>query len=758
MPDELTTGKDFRDDIQRESVRVAMMQLPTMQTGSFIVALALSFSVREVVSHLNLAVWLVMVLAIVVSRIVLYYRFLKVRAERFDGDYWVRNYLVLTFMSGAFWGLSAFLVFPSGSPGLISLFLLAIASLAAATTVSHSSIRMAPASWAGPVLLLYTIRCVMEGGQFGYTVAALIILYLFAIIRFSFTHNNTIISGIALRFQNLELLAEVQTVNETLRRDIARRKDAEEALRKSEERHRQISDLIADFAYSCLKPAGGVFVIDWLVGAVDVITGYSREEIEHHGWWKFLVHPEDLPIFEKNVIELGPGDVSECELRIVHRDGSIRWLRALSRVIENSSNPPSHRLLGCCEEITKRKRAEDQQLRAEAQLRQSQRLEAIGTLAGGIAHDFNNVLTIIMGYIGLVAMESPENETTGEHSKEAMAACLRAKDLIRQILSFSRADDQTERFPLDLRPIVKEVIKFFKASLPATIEIHQNISTLECTILAHATQIHQVLTNLCANAAQAMEERGGILEIRLANVDLGPLMLAPHPDLKPGPYVRLTVADTGHGMDSATLERIFDPYFTTKEAGKGTGLGLAVVHGIVKSHDGVIMASSEISRGTVFDVYWPRIDSKAGPLGGPRPALPTGTERILFIDDEAQVTDIWQKTLDTLGYMVTTRTSCLEALELFRLHPEYFNLVITDYTMPHMNGIDLARQMKAIRPDIPIILCTGLGEGSIKARLKDTAVRVLLMKPLELREVAETIRKVLDEKLQDQATSRETPP
>jgi len=232
----------------------------------------------------------------------------------------------------------------------------------------------------------------------------------------------------------------------------------------------------------------------------------------------------------------------------------------------------------------------------------------------------------------------------------------------------------------------------------------------------------------------------------LTDVDFDPLTVPPHPDIKPGPYAVLTVADTGQGMDSATLERIFDPYFTTKEAGKGTGLGLAVVHGIVKSHDGVTTVSSKVGKGTVFQVYLPRIDRESTTFEAPGPPAPGGTERILFVDDEEQLANVWQKALESWGYRVTTRTSCLEALELFRVHPEYFDLVMTDYTMPHMNGIDLARQMMRIRPDIPVILCTGLKEGSVEERTGRAGLRALLMKPLELRETAEIIRKVLDKK------------
>jgi len=422
----------------------------------------------------------------------------------------------------------------------------------------------------------------------------------------------------------------------------------------------------------------------------------------------------------------------------LRKDGSSYQVEATISPVRDKSNTVTN-YISVQRDVTR-------EIALEAQLRQAQKLEAIGTLSGGIAHDFNNVLSIIMGYLELAGLAAAENAKCSQHIKEALSACRRAKDLTRQILSISRDDDKTDRLHMDIRPTVKEVIKFFKASLPSTIEIHQKISGGEGTVLAHPTQIHQVVTNLCANAAHAMEETGGILEVSLTDVDFEPPAVLPHPDIQPGPYVRLTVADTGHGMDSATLQRIFDPYFTTKEAGKGTGLGLAVVHGIVKNHDGVITVSSEVGKGSLFHVFFPRIDKETASTEEARPSIPKGTERILFVDDEVHLVNIWQEALEALGYMVTVKTSCLEALELFRIHPDYFDLVITDYTMPHMNGIDLARQLMRIRPNIPVILCSGLKEGTVSERTRGVGLRSLLTKPLELLETAEAIRSVLDNK------------
>jgi len=382
--------------------------------------------------------------------------------------------------------------------------------------------------------------------------------------------------------------------------------------------------------------------------------------------------------------------------------------------------------------------------RLRVQLFRAQKLEAIGTLAGGIAHDFNNILSIIMGYTELARLKFQEGED-GEHFlKEVVRACRRAKDLIRQMLSFSHNDDKLERQVVYVRPIIKEVTKFLRASLPPTVVIQQSIACETGIVFAHPTQIHQVLTNLCMNAAHAMEASGGILEVSLAHVDLDPTTVPSGTNLRPGPYIRLTVADTGGGMDSETLERIFDPYFTTKEPGKGSGLGLAVVQGIVQAHEGGISVSSEIGKGTTFHVFLPRIEAELTVSEEPSIAAPTGTERILIVDDEAALVDIWKKYLELLGYVVATKTSCLEALELFRVHPDYFDLVITDYAMPHMNGLDLAREMRRIQPKILVIICSGWRETMMNEKNREAGVRAVLLKPLELRSAAEVSRKVLD--------------
>jgi CheY-like chemotaxis protein/anti-sigma regulatory factor (Ser/Thr protein kinase) len=320
----------------------------------------------------------------------------------------------------------------------------------------------------------------------------------------------------------------------------------------------------------------------------------------------------------------------------------------------------------------------------------------------------------------------------------------RARDLVRQILTFSRQKEQGSK-PLRISLIVKEALKLLRASLPKTIEIRQKIKSDSGTILADPSQIHQILMNLCTNAAHAMREKGGVLEISLMDEYLDSEAATLIHDLRPGPYLRLTVSDTGHGMDKVVVERIFEPYFSTKGKDEGTGLGLSMVHGIVTSYGGTVTVDSEPGKGSSFELYFPRIES--GVLSEIQPAgpLPGGTERILFIDDEKVVVDTAQQMLAQLGYKVVTKTNGIEALEIFREDPDRFDMIITDMTMPKMTGDELGRELLLIRPDVPIILCTGFSEKIDEERAKEIGIREFVLKPIVMSEIAQIIRKVLDQ-------------
>jgi PAS domain S-box-containing protein len=394
-------------------------------------------------------------------------------------------------------------------------------------------------------------------------------------------------------------------------------------------------------------------------------------------------------------------------------------------------------------DITERKRAEAERLGLEERLRQAQKMEAIGTLAGGIAHDFNNILAAIIGFGELAKMESAANSEAAASISEILKASFRARDLVRQILTFSR-QAEAEFSPLAIHLIVKEAVKLLRASLPSTILVRQDISG-QALILGDPTQVHQVVMNLCTNAYHAMRERGGDLDVSLSEVEVDGSIQLELKELEPGRYVKLSVRDTGHGIEPALMHRIFDPYFTTKEKTKGTGLGLAVVHGIVKSHRGTITVSSRPGEGTVFDVYFPIVVETGGmPQPEKEPAAAGGLERILYVDDEPAIVALGKRLLGSLGYDVVTSTHAAEALELFRSNPDRFDLVITDMTMPGMTGDRLAEEMMRIRSELPVIVCTGFNELLSTERAHEVGFRALLMKPFLRNEIAKVIRDVLD--------------
>jgi two-component system, cell cycle sensor histidine kinase and response regulator CckA len=426
-----------------------------------------------------------------------------------------------------------------------------------------------------------------------------------------------------------------------------------------------------------------------------------------------------------------------CELRLKRRDGSEFHAR-LDCMFTEDSESNSNRIRAALTDISEAKRL-------EIQLQQAQKMEAIGTLSGGIAHDFNNILGGIIGYAELAKMKAPEGSDVLADLEQVLKSSKRAADLVSQILTISRHHKKEQR-PVQVRYIVHEATSLLRATLPTTIEIRENLSQDAGIINADPTQMHQVIMNLGTNAGHAMQENGGVLEVSLANVELDDLEAAKHLDLKAGPYLRLTVSDTGHGMASEVMERIFDPYFTTKDTGEGTGLGLSVAQGIVKTHGGTIRAYSEPGKGTIFHVYLPIIlEAEREEENASEKPLPTGSECILLIDDEQVLIEVGRLALGQLGYEVVTQQSSVRALELFRAEPDKFDLVITDMTMPHMTGDQLARALKKIRPHIPVMLCTGNSRLISDEKIKEIGIKAVVIKPVLKRTMAETVREVLDD-------------
>jgi signal transduction histidine kinase/ActR/RegA family two-component response regulator len=426
----------------------------------------------------------------------------------------------------------------------------------------------------------------------------------------------------------------------------------------------------------------------------------------------------------------------EFEAEFFRKDKSVIWVSLDVRAIRDSMGKISY-LEGTARDITDGKLL-------RAQLDQARKMEAIGTLAGGIAHDFNNILAPIIGYAELSLNMVPEDGSLSQNMKRILISANRAKDLVGQILTFSRRKEQ-ERKPVQVSLIVKESLKLLGSSLPSTIEIHQEIGpdAIDSITIADPTQIHQVLMNLCTNAAHAMDAKGGTLTVALENVKIGKRAVRVFPDLNQGQYLRITVTDTGHGIDEAVKGRIFDPYFTTKGPDEGTGLGLAVVYAIVKNLAGAITVFSKPGKGATFNVYLPRIHTSTHPAPDVCAPLPTGRGLVLVVDDEKFIVDMVKEMLEVLGYEVVPTYSSSDALETFKARSESFDLVITDLTMPHITGIDLAREILMIRPDIPIILCTGFSNTVDENKTKLPGIKELLRKPVSLRELAVAVNKLL---------------
>jgi len=415
-----------------------------------------------------------------------------------------------------------------------------------------------------------------------------------------------------------------------------------------------------------------------------------------------------------------------------------------------SSIPPGYedsweRVFISVYDLTERIEAEKEKKDLGRQLRQAQKMEAVGTLAGGIAHDFNNILSAVIGFTEMAMEDAPPDTALTYNMEQVLQAGLRAKDLVQQILAFSRQSEH-EMKPVQLDRIIKEACALLRASLPTTIDIRMDIQT-DAFIMGDPTQMHQVLMNFGTNAGHAMRDRGGRLVVILREATIEELREKGLPRMDAEAYLQLVVQDTGQGIPPTIMDRIFDPFFTTKEHTEGTGMGLSVAHGIIKSHGGLIDVESQVGRGTTFHIYLPKIMPRAKAHHHSALPLPSGSERVLLVDDETMLVDMGRQVLTRLGYQVTACTSSVEALQHFQNDPAAFDLVITDMTMPHLTGKELATALLKIKPAVPIILCTGFSETITEETAKRIGIKAFILKPIVMSDLAETMRKVLDSPL-----------
>lgn len=539
---------------------------------------------------------------------------------------------------------------------------------------------------------------------------------------------------IPVEIQSTQVTYQGQDAILSIARDITERKQAEAALHRSETMNRLLAAVV--------HQAGEAIMITDLTGVVEYVnpaytamSGYAAAEMIGLA----------LPLLQ----QAATVDSAQRTPWATVQQNETWSGRTVAQRKDGSSYHtavmlfPIHEAEGHTINYCQIARDISHELQLERQLNQSQRLETIGTLAGGVAHDFNNILMPMMGHAELIATKLPATDPLQTHVQQILTGAQRARALVRQILTFSQEHEQQRR-PLELPDVVQEVLKLMRASLPATIEIRQAIDPACKQVLADATQLHQVLVNLCTNAFHAMEAGGGVLTITLEQVVIEPALAQLYPILQQTAYARLTVSDTGIGMDSTTLERIFEPFFTTKSVDRGTGLGLSVAHGIVRSHDGILLAQSELGKGASFQIYLPIfVDEAALESAQDAPAV-RGQERILLVDDEPTVTEIMKELLEWQGYQAEAYNSSLEALSIFREAPMQFDLVLSDLTMPGMTGVELAGQLQQVRPGIPVIIITGYGN-RLDAKIQErNGIRHVASKPISIDELAPLIRQVLD--------------
>ena len=540
-------------------------------------------------------------------------------------------------------------------------------------------------------------------------------------------------------FVRLESLVELDRAGgapqwRTALSDITERKRAEEALAQQRDWLEVTLTSIGDAVIT--TDTGGA--ITFLNHAAEALTGWTAQEsfghpidevfrIIHEDTRQAVENPALSVLREGRLIELAPQTV------LITRHGSEISIANSGAPIRSRSGM-LHGAVVVFRDITA-------QRHLEAQLREAQKMEAIGTLAGGIAHDFNNILQIIIGFTELAQQEVAQASPAWQPLQHVLTAGRRAAELVHQMLTFSRYH-APQRQPLRLHLLIHETLQLLRAALPSTIDIRAFLNTTSGTVLANPAQLQQVLINLASNADYAMRTTGGVLEVHLDEVDFTPHGAVASPPLPPGPYLRLTIRDTGAGMTPEIMARIFEPFFTTKGPGEGTGLGLAVVYGIITRHGGTITVASLPEAGTTFVIYLPRVAEEPPVRDRLAEPLPTGTERILFVDDEEALSILARETLVRLGYDVTVSTGSLDALAAFRATPLRFDLVITDQTMPAMTGETLVRELRRIRPDIPVILCTGYSPLIDAEHAAVLGIDAFLLKPVTPETLTHTIRQV----------------
>jgi PAS domain S-box-containing protein len=540
----------------------------------------------------------------------------------------------------------------------------------------------------------------------------------------------------ALFFAIVSAMAWIAMLRKRVRKQtsIIRRQIETEA--SLEKKYRELFEGSNDIVFACDR-AGRIRSIN---PAGMRALGYDIPDLMQMDPTK-LVDPSSLPKIRKWIEQkLKTVETPHLECNLVAKDGHLIPVEINAEILYANGQPAGAQ--GIARDVTERKQAEETLRRSEEKLRQGQKLESIGKLAGGIAHDFNNILSAILGYAELSLEDVPPNHPVRSNLDQILMAGRRARDVVQQILAFSRKLDQ-ERRPIHLQTTVEEVLKLLRATLPSTIQIRTKLNSKCDPVMADPTQMHQVLLNLATNASHAMREKGGLLEIELEPFELNGNSAGHPPELAPGRYTLLSVRDSGPGIEPEILKRIFEPYFTTKSAGQGSGLGLAVVHGILRSHGGAITVESKPGQGASFHAYLPCCEEKPAVVPERTAEIVKGQGNILLVDDEESIVGLGRRSLEKMGYSVTGETNSVRALELFAQNPDHFDLVLTDQTMPHLTGISLAQEVWKLRPELPIIIASGYSELITSEKAASLGFKALLNKPYTLSELAKAVRQSL---------------
>ena len=514
-------------------------------------------------------------------------------------------------------------------------------------------------------------------------------------------------------------------------------------LQKSEERYKAVFDYTGTAAI-IIEPDDTISMVN---SKFAELAGMARQDIVDKKKWYDFVALDDIEVmrnyFEARVnLKTENYAPMQYEIKFTGNDGEEKYVYVSLGVI-----PGTDKAVISLLDVTEKRKAEQRWRSLENQLRKAQKMEAIGTLAGGIAHDLNNILSPVLGYADMIMRSSDPSTTVFQRSEKIQKAALRAADLVNQVLTFNRRNEEEKRI-IRIHPVLKEVIKLLKGSIPSTITIVDKIDRNCRSVEADPTQIHQVIMNLCTNAYHAMEEKGGALTVSLNEVTLTPsdIVESASPECRPGIYLALEVSDTGCGMTEDVMERMFDPYFSTKEEGKGTGLGLATVYGIVKSCKGILRVKSEVHKGTTFAVLLPVISMENTAENGEtiRQAQKTGSgERLLVVDDDKDIALMCKEGFEALGYKVDLFFSSMEALDFFKREGRHIDVVITDQTMPGKTGFDLAKEILSIRKDIPIILCSGYTGAVSKVKTEEAGIKSFVMKPVTVEDLSKKIQQLL---------------